>query len=341
MRRNLGALLALVAMATVWGGAASAYALLNSFTSDDGYLPQYNTAWGEVSHYNAGQFGVNAGGGSFTQILADSGLWKLQTPVGATFATVADRAAYLAGGPPYPLTSGANGVGAYILGGHFPGRPRTGFPFGDNQNLALRNDTPLGTGPMIYEYSIDSYDFDGVNPASVTTGPVIVEFYFCPNPGDTPDPSGTPSKDKFTLSLKDSLGNIGFEWGYLRDNAVTWRKTPNDPWNATAFVADAANWDGVRATIDLSADTFALDYYDVSANTWTNVVAAGTTLGAALQDLTVLRWQLEDGLFAGTGGKNYFDDFNFTVPVPEPASVVLAAAAGAAMCAIRRRRSPA
>lgn len=328
MNRNLCGPGALVALAVALA-AAPAQALLNSFTSNDGYLPQYGTAWGEVSHYNAGQHGANAGGGVYTQITADSGLWKLLSPVGATFANAGDRAAYLAGGPPYPISSGASGVGAYILGGHFPGRT------GDNQNLALRNDTPLGTGAMIYEYVIDAYDFDGLNPPSVTAGTVDVEFYFCPNPGDTPNPGTAPS-DKFTLSFKDSLGNVGFEWGYARDNAVTWRKNSSDPWNATPFIADAANWDGVRASIDLSADTFSLDYYDISAASWNNIVPAGTSLGSPLQNLTVLRWQLEDGLFAGTGGKNYFDDFNFTVPIPEPAALALAGV-GAIILLARRR----
>ena len=45
-----------------------------------------------------------------------------------------------------------------------------------------------------------------------------------------------------------------------------------------------------------------------------------------MQDLTVLRWQLEDGLFAGVGGKNFFDDFAFTVNVPEPTGLVLGGA---------------
>jgi hypothetical protein len=319
-----------LAAAGVFVASAPAWALLGSFTANDGYFPGYGTAFGEVSYYNAGQNGINAGGGPSTQIVADSGLWKLQSPLGALFTNAVDRAAYLSPGPgSYPAAAAPNAVPAYILGGHFPGRNA------DGQNLALRNDTPLGTGTMVYEYSLDSYDFDGITPASITSGPVDVEFYFCPNPGDSPPASGGASPDKFALSFKDSLGNVGLEWGYQRDNSVVWRTSPSNPWNSTTFVADQNNWDGLRVNIDLTTDTFGMDYYDVSASLWTNLVPTGTAMGAPLQDLTVLRWSLVDGLFAGTGGKNYFDDFNFTV-VPEPASAALLAVG--AMAARRRRR---
>jgi hypothetical protein len=184
----------------------------------------------------------------------------------------------------------------------------------------MRNDIPLGTGPAVYDYDFDSYDFGGVAPASVTSGVVQVGFYFCPNPGDTPNPGTVPS-DKFTLSFKDSVGNVGFQWGYSRDNTVTWRTNSSNPWSSTPFFADQTNWDGLRVDLDLTADTFSMDYYDISANTWTNIVPSGTAMGQAMNDLTVLRWQLEDGLFAGQGGKNFFDDFS--VVVPEPSCGVL------------------
>ncbi len=201
----------------------------------------------------------------------------------------------------------------------------------------MRNDTPLGTGPAVYDYSLDSYDFGGVAPASVTAGTVQVGFYFCPNPGDSPNPGTAPS-DKFTMSFKDSVGNIGLEWGYARDNSVTWRTSPSNPWNSTSFIADQSNWDGLRVDIDLTADTFSMDYFDVSASTWTTIVPSGTGLGQALNDLTVLGWQLEDGLFAGNAGKNFFDDFSFVAPVPEPSSFALAALACISLLRIRRRR---
>jgi hypothetical protein len=310
--------------------AAPAYANLGSFTPQDGYDVQSGLVYGDVSYYNAGQYGANAGGGPGpTQIVADSGLWSVIGPAGGYFSNPTDRTNYTTGAPPYPANP-ATAVGSYFVGGHSGGRT-------DNYNLAIRNDIPLGTGAAVYDYELDSFDFGGISPASVTSGPVQMGFYFCPNPGDTPDPSGAASKGKFTMSFKDSLGNIGFQWGYLRDNAVVWRDDPSDPWNATAFIADQTNWDGLTVNIDLTADTFAMDYYDVSTNTTTNIVPAGTAMGQAMSDFTVLGWRLEDGLFAGNAGKNFFDDFSFNV-VPEPSSLVLMVLGCAAICGVRRKR---
>ena len=84
-------------------------------------------------------------------------------------------------------------------------------------------------------------------------------------------------------------------------------------------------------------DTFSMDYFDVSANTWTNLVPAGTAMGQAMNDFTNIRWQLEDGLAAGVGGKNFFDDFSFST-VPEPSTLLLFAFGGLAItCAMRGR----
>lgn len=307
----------------------TAHAYLGSFTPNDGYYVQSGVILGDVSIYNAGASGPNAGGGPGPiQINADSGLWKLVSPVGGYFTSVATRNAAVGAGPSYP-TNPPNTAAAYIVGNHTSGR------FNDGSNLAIRNDTPAGTGPMIYNYSLDTYDFGGPVPATITSGPVSTQFYFCPNPGDTPNP-GTLVGDKFTLSFMDSIGNVGLQWGYARDNSVYWRTSSSNPWTPTAFIADQTNWDGLKVDIDLTADTFGMDYYDVSANTWTNIVPSGTALGMPMQNLTTLQWQLEDNLSAGVGGKNFFDDFSFTV-VPEPSTLVLAGSAVAIL--LWRRRS--
>lgn len=310
--------------------APTAHAYLGSFAPSDGYHVQSGLVYGDVSYYNAGQYGPNAGNGAGpTQILADSGLWSVQGAVGGYFATAVDRTNYTSGTPPY-ANNGPNSLGAYIVGNHGPGRT-------DGSSLAIRNDTPLGvTGPLLYNYELDAFDFGGIAPASVTSGLLGVGLYFCPNPGDTPSPDGS-SKDKFTMSLVDSVGNIGLQWGYARDNAVTWRDGPSSAWNSTSFVADQTNWDGVRFELDLTADTFSMDYFDVSANTWTNIVPAGTAMGQAMSDFTNVRWQLEDGLAAGVGGKNFFDDFSVTT-VPEPSTVMLVSLGALVLVAVKRQR---
>ena len=304
--------------AAVLSVASPAAAHLNSFRPADGYLVSgigpFPADWVDVSYYNAGAWGPNSGGGSVALIAPDSGNWSLLSQVGGFFPTAAARNAAVGGAPPYPNALPSGTVPAYMVGNHFPGRG------GDGSNLAFRNDTPLGTGNAKYRYQIDTFDTGGPVPSSVTTGPVSMQFYFCPNPGDTPQP-GTPRQEKFTMTMLDSSGNIGLQWGYARDNEVYWRDSPSSGWNFTGIYADATNWDGIRLDIDLSSDTFQLDYYIVSSNTWTTLATAGTGLGASMNNFTTLDWELVDGLASGIGGKNFFDDFAFNIPAPSSAAL--------------------
>ena len=114
-RRNLFGC-ALIALAIGVGGADSAHALLGSFTANDGYFPQYNTILGEVSHYNAGANGINAGGGAAMQIVADSGLWKGTGAIGGVFT----NPAFLAG-------SLASGFVGSLFGANFKGMTSNAF----------------------------------------------------------------------------------------------------------------------------------------------------------------------------------------------------------------------
>jgi hypothetical protein len=313
------------------GLATPALAHLGSFSPSYGYninVPSGGSAnWCDVSYYNAGTYGANSGGGSGPTALApDSGLWRVVGPIGGFFPSTAARNTAISGAPPYPTTVPPGTVAAYMVGQHFPGRG------GDGANLAFRNDTPAGTGDAKYEYSLDAYDMGGFAPASITSGTVGTQFYFMPDPGVAPHP-GAPARDKFVLSLKDSIGNIGVQWGYADDNEVYWRTNTSGAWNYTGVYATIADWDGVKLDVDLTNDTFGIDYYDVTTNTWSTMVPSGTVLGAAMQDLTVLGWQLADAVSMGTGGKNYFDDFSFNVPEPSSLALVLA---GLAVMARRR-----
>jgi hypothetical protein len=315
-----------------------AEARLGTFSAADGYQhlitpPGANYNWSDVTYYNAGTYGANAGGGSGPTFIApDSGSWKLVSQVGGFFASSTDRTTGVSGSPPYPLTIPSNTVASYMVGAHFPGHNN------DGHNLAFRNDTPAGTGPAIYEYSLDQYDM-GAAPSSITSGVVDTQFYFLPTVA-VPNNTGAAPVDKFTLSFVDTSGNVGLQWGYAKDNEVTWRTSSSNPWNYTGiYAADQSSnqWDSVKLAIDLTADTFQLDYFDLSANLWLNLAPAGTPLGQAMQDLTVLRWRLEDDNSSFFAGKNYFDDFSFNV-VPEPSSIVMATLAGCAVCVVGARR---
>lgn len=309
--------------------ASPASAYLGSFSPNDGYnIGVYSGAvnWSDVSYYNAGQYGINAGGGSVTPAVPNTGLWKITGEVGGFFTSSAARAAATAGSPPYPTVAPSNGVPIYIVGDHFPGRG------GDGSNLAVRNDSPSGTGPLKYDYSMDTYDFGGVSPSSITSGTVTTQFYHMANPADVTQP-GTRPRDKFAMTFKDSTSNIGLQWGYAADNEVYWRTNASGPWTYTGLYANSGNWDGVRASIDLTADTFSLDYYVVATNTWVNLAPAGTALGMSMTSLTKLGWQMEDAVSSGIGGKNFFDDFSFTVPAPSTGMIGLIG-----LAALGRRR---
>jgi hypothetical protein len=314
------------------GTASPSYGYLGGFEQADGYVfastSYYNPPtfdnWVDVAAYNAGQWGANAGGGPLpVELPLNTGLWKLTSAVGTFYPDATTRNTYLGAGPLYPPTTPAtlpqvvNTVAAYAIGNHFGGRLGT-------TALALRNATNAGYGPMAYDYRLDSYDFGGPAPASVTSGTVNAGFYFNPNPPDSiVDPNGV-SPEKFIMSFADSSGSVGFQWAYARDNSVQWRAGNSGPWNNTSIISDDTNYDGVTVALNLSAQTFKIDYFDFSTSTTTTIAPAGTALGNPMTNLTHLGWSLTDNLFTGVGGKNFFDDFSFsTTTVPEPGTLVL------------------
>ena len=309
--------------------AQPAQAYLGSFEPADGYTlstipgtpPSIFT---DVTYYNAGQFGPNAGGGLPAQVTfnAPGNSWRLLSEPGAFYATSAIRNAWLGSTPPYPASAGPSGIPAYIVGNHFGGR--TGF-----SALALRNDTLFPIGPIEYDYKLDSFDFGGPVPSSVTSGIVSTGFFFCPNPIDQ------MRTEKFIMSFLDSSGNTGLQLGYTRDNQVYWRPGSSGTWNYPGITADSTNYDGFRLDIDLTNQTFGLKYFDVSTSITSTLAAAGTPLGATMSNLTNLRWWLDDQTILGVGGKNFFDDFAFRV-VPEPACGLLVVAAACFLARCRR-----
>ncbi len=316
--------------------ASPAMAYLGSFRPADGYtlsVPSGGPAsWCDVSYYNAGQWGANAGGAPNPfNVTPNAGLWKLDatSQVGAFFTTSAARNAST---PPtltnYPTTVPSNTAPVYIVGDHSPGR------FFDGGALAVRNDTPAGTGAMSYSYNLDTYDTGGPVPSSVTSGNVGVKFYYQASP-EQPPIAGTRAPDKFTMSFRDSVGNTGLQWGYTRDNEVVWRNSAI--WNYTGIYAGnyPTNWDGVSASIDLTSGTFKLEYYIDASSTWVTLAAAGTPLANPMGNFTNLGWKMEDAVNLGLGGKNFFDDFSFSIPAPGPMALL---GLGGLIAGTRRRR---
>ncbi len=189
---------------------------------------------------------------------------------------------------------------------------------------------------MEYDYTLDTFDFGGTAPASVTSGIVTTSFRFCPNPSD---PVGIPPRDKFIMSFEDSGGNIGLQIGYAGDNNVYWRPGSSGAWTFSGIIANSSNWDQFSVSIDLGADTFGISYHEIAPNITSTLAAAGTPLGAAMQDLTHLDWWLNDLVLGGTGGKNFFDNFGFTVSnIPEPSSLLLLTLGACSAWLPRRRR---
>lgn len=310
-------------LAALLACAGTAHGYLGSFTQADGYIT--TQPWVDVTYFNSGQFGANAGGGVQQMIVPDSGLWRLDSNAGAIFTNSAARAAATLGAPPYGSPP-AGTVPIYIVGDHGPGRT-------DNSSLAFRNSSVAGTGAALYNYRLDSYDFGGITPSTVTSGTVKVSFYYQSNP-PLPNNTGGSAPDKFTMSFKDSVGNIGLQWGYTEDNEITWRANYLGAWNYTGIYGNSNNWDGVVLDLDLTNGSFKLDYFNSVTFITTNLASAGTLMGQGMGDFTNIGWQLEDDTFTGTGGKNFFDDFSFVVPAPGAAGLF----GLGALCALRRRR---
>ena len=356
MKRLIPLCLALLVVLFI---VAPVHAYLGGFEQADGYVfastgyynPPAFDNWVDVVDYNAGQWGPNAGGGPLpVEIPVNSGLWSYNSQAGSFYATQALRATWMGPAPLYSATTPAAqaaSVATYVIGNHFNGR------FGTTA-LAMRD--AVSAGPLSYDYKLDSFDYGGTTPSTVTSGTVKTNFYFQPNPPDNitavvQNSNGTVSivsPEKFYMSFTDSTGNIGFQWGYAHDNTVIWRAGSTGSWNYTSIVADCTNYignnpnnnyDGVTAYLNLSTQTFQLDYFDVSANLTTTIAAAGTSLGATMIDQTHLGWWLDDNLTSGIGGKNFFDDFSFNVPTssPEPASLAVLGLGGLALIARRRR----
>ncbi len=295
--------LAIVALMT----PRTANAYLGGFEPVDGYEDFLN----DVATYNAGQYGTNAGGGTYVNIPDNTGLWtKLQ-------------------GPLWP-TPGTAGGSAYATG-HF-GRDRTNPGSSDLGLVITTNADGWGGGPQEYSYTLDNFDLGGVSPASTGGDVVQVSFWSCARIFGTGEGGGLGAGTiGDTVSFYDSSGNLGAEVGYRQPGTTTdFAATNVGSWVQSTVSVNPNTYHRWDVTLDLNLQTVSIDIFE--AGTLTNLVSSAPLINP-MSNLTELR-------FESTAGVNNakiwsLDDFEMGVRVvPEPSTtlLVLLGSVGGLLC---------
>lgn len=276
-----------------------AHAYLGGFEPDDGYAPFLN----DVVKYNAGQYGVNAGGGSYTPIPDNTGLWKkLQGPI-------------------VPAT-GTTGNYAYATGHQYYDRTNPGFP-NPEQGLVITTNTDGWTaGPQEYSYSLDSYDLGGVNPATTGGDVIDISFWSCSFLWGTSEGGGLGAGTLGNvISFYDSSGNLGFEVGGIQPGTSTdYAATNVGTWVQSAVSVGTNTFHRWDIELDLNLQTVSIDVFE--ASTLTNLVSNAPLINN-MSDFTEMRFLSTPGII---NAKIWaLDDFGMSVRgIPEPGSLALA-----------------
>jgi hypothetical protein len=305
-----------------FAGDAKFYLNNNSANGFTGIVPSstFPSTLGDATHgpdlsrYNAGQFGTNASGpgGTATDIADNTGLWRAQ--LGGRLNED------IGGVSPIYQYLGSTAGNVFLQNRDYAQAYRYTGAHGGAQVLnLLAQDTSLR-----YDYTLDSRDFGGTNPAATANSIVTMAFWFCP--ADTDD---TDTGNLLGLSLRDAMGQSVFEVGYTGDNIVQYRLSGGGAWISTGTTAGSQGWSEISITLDTAADTVSLSVrgYD-DLNTLLGPVDSILTnqaLGIDADALTELRGDLRGGTLdnGALPYKNYFDDFTFSatpVAVPEPGS---------------------
>lgn len=359
---------AIVTLATCWPTGASAY--LGGFEEADGYrIPQNgvisslgfvgdamfylnnnsvngftgivpastfpntlgdSTHGSDLSRYNAGEYGTNAGGpgGTATDIADNTGLWKamvggrLNEDIGGTLA---NGYQYLGSTGGLVFSQNRDYVHAYRYTGARSGTQVLNF---------LAQDTNLQ-----YDYSLDSRDLGGTNPSATLASIIAMTFWFCPA-----DTDHTDAGNLFGLTLRDALGQSLVSVGYTGENVVQHRMTGSGgSWISSGSQVGTQGWSEMTVVLNTQSDTVNISvraYEDLTATLGSSVsILTGQSLGVDANALTDLRWDLRGGTLdnGAVSYKNYFDDFSFNVaPVPEPGSALCVVLG--MICLLRRSR---
>lgn len=275
----------------------------------------------DLSRYNAGQFGTNNGGpgGTAADITDNAGLW--QVVYGGRLDEDADAPFY------YDGQYTRDQIVAY----------RQTLPHSGTQSLGLI----AGDTDLRYHYSLDSRDFNGIDPAS--TAASLMQMSFWVNPTDWDD---TDTGNIFGLSILDAAGQSVFQIGYTGDNRLEYRLPGDSAWNTTAQAFGTLGWSQITVSIDTAADTtsLAVRVYDdtLSSLGAESTVLSDQSIGLDAGAFKDLRWDMRGGALdnGAVSYNHYFDDFSFTLsPVPEPGSLLLVIAASFRLLSGRRRQT--
>jgi hypothetical protein len=294
---------------TVTAGTSQAY--LGGFEDPDGYKPFLN----DVVTYNAGAYGANAGGGSYTPITPNTGLWqKLQ-------------------GPLYPTPGTAGGV-AYGTGHQNLDRTNPGTS--DQALVITTNADGWTAGPQEYAYSLDSFDLGGVLPASTGGATINLSFWSCSRIYGTGEGGGLGAGTiGDTISFHDSSGNLGFQLGYRQPATITDYAAfnVNGTWVQSAVAVNPSTYHRWDVTLDLGLQTVSVDIFEGA--TLTNLVS-GSTLINPMSNFTELRFESTPGV---DNAKIWsLDVFGFQV-VPEPTTIALFGMGSLALIKRKRKAS--
>ena len=194
--------------------------------------------------------------------------------------------------------------------------PRSGNVFLD---LRTENQYVTGDDGADYNYALNQADFGGLDPSSVSNGTVELSYFICPDTFSNDIPGFVPEGIYQTTHLRngngDILASIGMYSLGTQNSPEVHYSVDGVNWLSTGLEASNGDWTEVELLIDLDAQTSRVGFTDLNSNVFDSGDLAWSS-GITDASVQTLNFQMDDGV-----GKNFFDDFAFTVTpaaIPEP-----------------------
>lgn len=223
---------------------------------------------------------------------------------------------------------------------HGSATPRSGTMMLDLRTESSQPSYNNGGDGANYTYHMNVDDYGGVDPATHSSGTLELEYWICPNTWSNDIGFFLPEGIYQTVSLQngngDTLVSVGMYSLGDQNSPEVYYSVDGVNWASTGLEASNTDWSKVSLAVDLDAMTSMVSFEDTSSSSFTSG-ALNWDSGITDTSVQLLNFQQDIG-----GGKNYFDDFAFTVSsssaVPEPSSLFLGLA-GLCLFGSRRRRS--